>query len=185
MLVEDKTGHVVTTDSSLVSLKLAGTAGGILSGTAAIQASSGVATFSGLSLTKAGTYTLTATDGGLRPARSRSFKIMPDITTAHMVLATALPATQSATKPLPPISATLQDQFGNIIKNNHTAVTLLIVSGPASAVLKGKVTTPFINGAATFRNIHASPAGVYVLKLSDSALPANSSVSSLLNIILT
>ena len=184
VLVEDKTGHVVTSDSSLVSLKLAGTAGGILHGTAAIQAINGVATFSGLSLTKAGTYTLAAADGGLRGARSRSFKIDPDGSSAHLVLTNALPSTQPVTKALPPISATLEDQFGNVIKNNHTAVTLLIVSSPASAVLKGKVTTPFINGVATIRNIHASPAGAYTLKLSDTALPANSTVSSLMNLVL-
>lgn len=185
VLVEDKTGHVVTSDGSLVSLKLAGTAGGVLKGTAAVQAANGVATFSGLSLTKAGTYTLAATDGALRPAKSRSFKIEPDSSTAHFSLSQFLPSTISATKPLPPIIATLEDQFGNIIKNNKTAVTLAIVSGPAGGALKGKLSTPFINGVATFRNIHLAPAGAYTIKLSDTALPGNGSLPSILNITLT
>lgn len=185
VLVEDKMGHVVSTDSSLVSLTLAGTAGGVLNGTPAVQAVNGVATFSDLSLTKAGTYTLAATDGALRPARSRSFKINPDSSTAHMVLSQSLPSTAPAIKPLPPISATLEDQYGNIVKNSKTALTLAIVSGPTSAVLKGRLSIPFINGVATFRNIRLSPAGAYTLELSDSALPGSGAAPSILSIVLT
>jgi hypothetical protein len=176
VLIEDKTGHVVTSDSSTVVLTLAGTAGGILHGTAAIQAAGGVATFSDLSLTKAGSFTLAAADSPLKPARSRIFKVMPDASTAHLILSQSLPASAPAAKPLPPISTTLEDQFGNIIKNNRTAVTLLIVSGPANGALKGKVKTPFVNGVAAFRNIRLSPAGAYTLELTDSALPGNGSL---------
>ena len=160
VLVEDKTGHVVTSDSSLVSLKLAGTAGAVLKGTAAVQAAGGVATFSGLSPTKAGTYTLAATDGALRGAKSRSFKIEPDGSTAHFSLSQVLPNTISATKPLPPIIATLEDQFGNIIKNNKTAVTLAIVSGPAGGALKGEAQHAFHQRRGDIENISTlSPAG--------------------------
>lgn len=185
VLVEDKTGHVVATDGSVISLTLAGTAGGVLSGTTAVQAANGVATFSDLSMTKAGTYTLAATDGALRPARSRFFKITPDSSTAHMVLAQSLPATASAAKPLPPIGATLEDQYGNVVKNSKTTVTLSVVSGPAGEVLKGRATIPFINGVATFRSLRLSPAGTYTLQLSDSALPGSGATPSILSVTLS
>jgi hypothetical protein len=185
VLIEDKTGHVVATDSSTVSLTLAGTVGGVLNGTAAVQASNGVATFTGLSLTKAGTYTLAAADSPLRPARSRTFKINPESSSAHLVHSQATPSTALVSKPMPPISATLEDQYGNIIKDNRTAVTLLIASGPAGGVLKGKVSVPIANGVATFRNLQLSPAGVYTLNLSDSSLPGNGSLPLSLGITLS
>lgn len=176
VLVEDNTGHVVTTDNSTVSLTLAGTAGGILHGTAAVNAVAGTATFSDLSLTKAGAFTLSATDSPLRPARSRTFKISPDSSSAHLVLPQSPSGNVAAGKPLPPISAILEDQYGNIIKNNKTSVTLSIASGPAGGMLKGRATMTFRGGVATFRNIRLSPAGSYTLQLSDSALPGNGSL---------
>jgi hypothetical protein len=185
VLVEDKTGHVVTTDGSLVSLTLASTAGGVLNGAAAVQAANGAATFSDLSMTKAGSYTLAASDGALRPARSRRFTITPDSSTAHLVLPQSLPATASSAKPLPPISATLEDQYGNIVKNSKTAATLAVLSGPADEVLKGRTSVPFLNGVATFRSLRLSPAGAYTLQLSDSALPGSGAAPSILSIILT
>jgi hypothetical protein len=176
VLVEDNAGHVVTTDGSTVSLALAGTAGGVLNGTLAVGAAGGIATFSDLSLTKAGRYALIATDGALRSARSRIFIISPDATTAHLVLSQPANTTVPTGKPLPPISATLEDQFGNVIKNNHSTVTLSVGSGPAGGSLKGRATVPFIAGVATFRNIKLSLAGNYSLALSDPALPGNGSL---------
>ena len=185
VLIEDKTGHVVTTDGSLVSLTLAGTAGGVLHGTAAVQAANGVATFSDLSMTKAGSYTLAASDGALRPSRSRRFTITPDSSTAHLVLSQSPPATAPSAKPLPPISATLEDQYGNVVKNSKTAVALAVVNGPAGEVLKGRTSVPFLNGIATFRSLRLSPAGAYTLQLSDAALPGSGAAASILNIVLT
>ena len=185
VLVEDKTSHVVTTDGSLVSLTLAGTAGGVLNGTTAVQAVNGVATFSDLSMTKAGTYTLTSSDGALRPARSRSFKITADSSTAHLVLSQSLPATARSAKPLPPISATLEDQYGNIVKNSKTAATLSVVSGPAGEAIKGRTSVPFLNGVASFRSLRLSPAGAYTLQLADGALPGSGAAPSILSIVLS
>lgn len=176
VLVEDRAGHVVTTDSSTVSLALAGTAGAALLGTPAVQAVSGAATFSDLSLTKAGVFTLLATDSPLRPSRSRIFRITPDLTTAHLVLSQSPAGAVGVGKPLPPIGAILEDQFGNIIKNNRTAATLSIASGPANGMLTGRTSLHFVAGVATFRNVRLSAAGSYTLELSDAALPGNGSL---------
>ncbi len=76
MKVEDALGNVVTTDTSTVTLTLSsGTFEGG-SSTATVAASGGVATFGGLKIDAAGSYTLSATDGSLTPAgASNSFTI--------------------------------------------------------------------------------------------------------------
>src|SRR5207248_780225 len=65
--VLDQFGNLATGDSSNVTVAIGTNAGGgTLSGTATVAASSGIATFSTLSINKTGTgYTLTAADGGL------------------------------------------------------------------------------------------------------------------------
>src|SRR5207248_6464260 len=75
--VHHAAGNTVTNSSASVTLAI-GTnpASGALSGTATVAASSGVATFSGLSIDKAGTgYTLTAASGILTAATSNPFNI--------------------------------------------------------------------------------------------------------------
>jgi len=74
--VEDINGSIVTSDNSLVTLAIAsGPAGAVLGGTTSVAAVNGVATFTNLSVTTPGTYTLSATDGALATAVSGSFTI--------------------------------------------------------------------------------------------------------------
>ena len=61
--VEDTYGHVVTSDSSTVTVALGANASyGVVGGTTSVQAVNGVATFGNLSVNNPGTYTLVATD---------------------------------------------------------------------------------------------------------------------------
>jgi subtilisin family serine protease len=72
--IEDASGNVVTTDSSNVTLAIAtGPSGASIFGTTTVAAINGIATFSGLSFTSAGTYTLSASDGSLAAATSNAF----------------------------------------------------------------------------------------------------------------
>ena len=66
---------MVTSDSSTVTLTLSSGTFASGSSTATATASNGVATFSGLVIDTAGSYTLTATDGSLTNATSNSFTI--------------------------------------------------------------------------------------------------------------
>jgi hypothetical protein len=76
--VEDAFGNVVTTDNSPVTLTLSNGSFEGGSNTAAANAVNGIATFSGLRIDAAGTYTLSATDGSLTPSGpSSSFTINP------------------------------------------------------------------------------------------------------------
>jgi hypothetical protein len=78
----DAGGNTVTTDTSSVKLAITTPAG---AGLACLKkepaATAGVAYFSYCLINKAGTYTLTATDGALTPAISASFTVGPPPTT--------------------------------------------------------------------------------------------------------
>ena len=73
--VVDNTGTVRTTATNTVSLAIANNPGGAtLSGTTTANAVNGIATFSGLKLTKGGAgYTLVASSAGLTPDTSAAF----------------------------------------------------------------------------------------------------------------
>ena len=169
--LQDNAGHLAANNNSLVTLTLAGAPAGTLHGTTSVHAINGVATFSNLSITTAGTYTLTATDGSLSSAHSQSFTINPDATSAHLVLAQAPAKSVLVGKPLTPINATLKDKFGNIIRNNQSAVTLSVAKGPTNGKLAGATTLKLANGTVTFKNASLTLPGPYTLQLLDNSLP--------------
>src|SRR6266550_2594445 len=76
---QDDAGNTVTsfTDSIRIALGTNNPSGGTLSGTRAVAAVNGVATFSNLSIDRAGSYTLTASASGLASGTSASFTISP------------------------------------------------------------------------------------------------------------
>jgi hypothetical protein len=79
--VEDVGGHTVSTDASTVTLTLSSGTFANGQSTASAQAVDGVATFSNLVISAAGTYTLAASDGGLTGATSNSVAITGQPTT--------------------------------------------------------------------------------------------------------
>ncbi len=109
--VEDPYGNRVTSDSSTIILTLSsGTfAGG--SSTASATASSGVATFSALTIDRAGSYTLKATDGSLTAATSGSFSVKP---AAASTLSVSGFPTSTTAGVAHNFTVTLKDAYGNI-----------------------------------------------------------------------
>lgn len=75
VVVQDVNGATVPASSAGVSLTLNGGPAGTLQGTTTATASQGVATFSNLVITRAGTYTITASSSPLTSAISSSFTI--------------------------------------------------------------------------------------------------------------
>ncbi len=71
--IQDADGKTVTADSSLVTLALAGSTN--LGGTLTVSAQNGVATFSNLTVSTAGSYMLSATSPNLPPATSANFTV--------------------------------------------------------------------------------------------------------------
>jgi hypothetical protein len=69
--VEDAFGNLATSDTSTVTVSSTSA----INGTTSVAAVAGVATFTGLSVTPAGTFALAATDSALTPATSNPFNI--------------------------------------------------------------------------------------------------------------
>ncbi len=172
--VQDAGGGTVTTDNSNVTLSLSGgTLGANLGGTLTVQAINGVATFSGLSVDKAGIgYTLHATDASLTPADSSAFAIVAG--TAANIAFTQQPSDAVAgSANSPAIIATVTDGAGNPVAGE--SVSLTVASGPAAAFTS--ITSPQTtdaSGNATFADAVLTVAGTYTLGAADGVLNATS-----------
>ena len=94
--VEDSTGHVVTSDNSVVTLSIiSGPMGASLVGNAPAAAVSGVATFPGLFVNLPGTYVFGAADGTLTPAQTQpiTFSALPSSTITFPTASSYTPET--------------------------------------------------------------------------------------------
>jgi 5-hydroxyisourate hydrolase-like protein (transthyretin family) len=129
--VEDANGNTVTGSSASITLAI-GTnpSGGTLACTTNPQnASSGVDTFAGCEINKAGTgYTLTATSTGLTSATSNSFSITVG-TAAQLAFTTQPGGGTAATAWTAQPVVTVQDAGGNTVTSSSASITLAITSG--------------------------------------------------------
>ncbi len=175
VLVEDAKGHVVPFDNSSVTLTLSSApAGGTLAGTVSLHAVNGVATFSDLSATVAGSYTLAAADGALTIAKSKKFTINAAGATQLLFLQEPPATLIAGAKINPALTVELKDAFGNVEINDHSKVTLTIFSGPGGALLTGTATAAASKGLAKFSNLSLRTVGTYTLQAADAALTASS-----------
>src|SRR5208283_1681913 len=127
-------------------------------------ASSGVATFTNLSITKSGSFTLSASDGSLTGTTSSSFTIVAG--TSAQVAFTVQPSTTTAGVAISPaVQVSVEDKFGNVVTSDTSNVTV-----STSTTLNGTTTMAASSGVATFTNLSISKTGSYTLSASDSSL---------------
>lgn len=157
--VQDSSGNLVIDDSSLITMSLNG---GTLTGlsTTVVNASNGVATFTNLIPSAAGTFTLGAASGSLTGANSASFVVAPS---ASKVVITQQPVSVAATSTMPPIIVEIRNDDNNVVTTNKSPVTLAIVSGPSNGSVTGTTTVNAVSGVATFSNLKFSVPGNYQL----------------------
>ena len=141
--VEDANGNVETSDNATqVSLAI-GTnpTGGTLSGGAAVTVSSGIATFSGLSINTAGTgYTLTASSTpSYTAATSAAFNITSAVgPPAKLAFVQGPSNTAAGATMTPAVTVAVEDANGNVeTSDNATQVSLAIGTNPAGGTLSG------------------------------------------------
>jgi Invasin, domain 3 len=150
---QDAFGNTVPSFTGNVTVAI-GTnpSGGTLSGTKAVAAVSGVATFSNLSIDKAGTgYTLTATTGGLTAATSAGFNIAG---AATQLAFTVQPTTTVVGATITPaVQVTALDASGNPATNFAGNVTVAIGANPGGGTLAGTTTVTAVNGVASFSTL--------------------------------
>jgi hypothetical protein len=163
---EDGLGHVDPSFSGSVTV-----AGYGVGGTLTVNAVNGVATFSDLSLTQAGTVFLDVSSGNL-----------PDVTTNGFDV-TAAPASQLVTAgPSGPAAAgaalgdftvEAEDPFGNLDTSFAGSVTVALANNPGGAALGGTLTAAAVNGTVTFSVLTVSvPGSGYTLQASSPGLTA-------------
>ena len=118
MEIQDAHGNLVSASDS-ITLTLQGGQGGTLGGTTTVAASSGVATFSDLSIAHAATgYRLAAHADGLVDATSAAFDISHG--PAAALAFTVQPGTTQAGSAISPaVRVAIQDAFGNVAHRRH------------------------------------------------------------------
>ena len=180
--VEDQDGNIVTTNTSTVTLNLAGGAPeAVLHGTVSVAAVNGVATFANLSIDTAATgYALTAIDGALGSATSAAFAI--DAGPAAQLVFGQQPSNAMAGEAISPaITVIVEDQFGNVVTANTSTVTMKIQTGSGGFDAKSTVQVSTVSGIATFNNLILDTAGSYTIASLDGSLTSAGSAPFVVN----
>lgn len=160
VLVQDNAGNTVAGANNAVTIALLANPGSsTLSGTLTVNAVNGVATFSDLSLDKAGTgYTLNATASGLSGATSNGFNITPG--TATQLVFTQQPSSVVAGANIAPaVTVTAKDAQGNTVTSYSAAIGLTLGNNPGGGTLTGGGAVTPVSGVATFAGLHIDKTG--------------------------
>jgi hypothetical protein len=176
---QDNYGNTDTTYGTDISIAIdTNPGGGTLSGTTTVTPSSGVATFSNLSIDKAGTgYTLQATSGSLSPGTSASFNITAQSAT-QLVFTVEPTNTVAGNTITPAIEVAAQDNYGNTDTSYGTDISIAIDNNPGGGTLSGTTTVTPSSGVATFSDLSIDNAGNgYTLQATSGSLTAATSAS--------
>ncbi len=167
---EDAYGNVVSSFTGSVTLTLAsGPSGATAHGRLIVTLVKGVAVFSGLRITQAGTgYSLTAS-GSLAAATTNLFNVTARAAT-HLAVTTQPPASVTAGSAFG-LVVTALDAYGNVASSFTGKVTLMLSSNPGKSTLSGKVTVQAVAGVITFTDLLLNNAGTgYKLKAKSGSL---------------
>lgn len=173
----DSLGNLASAFTGEVTLKLSGggttadSAALALSGTTTAKAVAGVASFTGLSVSRVGkSYLFTATGAGVaNTGTSALFDI--DAAAASKLAVRTNPGTTSADSTLTAPVFEAQDAFGNLVSGFTGAVTIAISTNPGSGTLSGTKTVNAIAGVVTFPGLNINKTGTgYVLTASTTGL---------------
>jgi hypothetical protein len=183
LAAEDQYGNVNPEFSGTVSLALTGGPGPApLTGTTKVQFDGGVATFSGLMLTTAGSgYSLLATATGLTapPASAMTFGVTAGAAT-QLVLTYAPPADVTAGVGFS-LNLAAEDQYGNVDPSFTGSVTLALADNPSGAALGGTAKVSFSNGVAVFTGLSLDTvsAELYTFQATSQGLAPTASLKGL------
>ena len=169
--VEDASGDIVAGATTSVTIAIGTNGGsGTLGGTTTVAAVKGIATFSNLSISAAGTgYTLAATATGLTGATSAGFNVTA--AAAKLVFTVPPSNTNVGASIIPAVTVAIEDATGNIVAGASNSVTIAIGTNPGSGTLGGTATASAVSGRATFSNLSISAAGTgYTLTASSAGL---------------
>ena len=158
--VEDVNGNLVTTSTAAITIS--SSPGGV-SGTLAMNASGGIATFTNLTFPSAGTFTLKAASTGLTSATSSSIVIGA---AATKLVITSQPTTGTTGTAIGNVVVQVETASGQVVTGSTALIT--IVSSPGGVT--GTLSMHAANGVATFNNLIFNTAGTFKVKASSSGL---------------
>ncbi len=178
VLVQDQYGNTVTTDSSVVTIS-SSDANLDVASTLAVAASSGIATFSNLLPTLAGSaHTLSAADGLLTGATSAAFAVDPG-PASHLAFGQQPSSGIYGDAMTPSVDVRVLDASGNLTSSTVT-VTLSITSGTGTtgATILATGSAAAVAGIATFTGMSVSSVGTgYTLDATSDLLTTATSAS--------
>ncbi|HET7250881.1 MAG TPA: hypothetical protein VFI79_13610 [Gemmatimonadales bacterium] len=175
----DAFGNPVTSFAGTVQIAITtNPAGGALSGATSVVASGGVATFSTLSIDKAGNgYTVSASAAGLTGVASAPFNIGP--ATATTLVFTQQPTTATTNANLTPaVKVTARDALGNTATSFNGNITIAIGANPGGGALSGTRTLAAVNGVASYQALSINNIGTgYTLTAAAAGLTTATSAT--------
>jgi hypothetical protein len=161
--LKDVYGNIATGDNSVVTMNVF-SGPGTLSGNIATLASAGIATFSNLVFTTAGTYKIQPVDGFITGPASLSFAINP-AATAGLVFGQQPTDTTTGNTISPAVIVDVEDQYGNIITSANYQISVTLSHGKFSSGGISAVVTAN-QGVARFAGLVINDAGSYTLSAS-------------------
>lgn len=158
---QDAFANTVTSFAGSVSVAIGTNAGGgTLGGTAAVNAIAGVATFSNLTIDKAGSgYTLIASASGAPDVTSAPFDVAAGAATKLAFTIQPAASTTAGSTISSPITVAAQDALGNTVAGFGGDISVALSGGKAGATLSGTKTITPTNGLAVFSNLSVDSAG--------------------------
>jgi hypothetical protein len=181
--VLDVRDELVTSFTGSVSIAIQNNpANGTLSGTRQVDAVGGIATFSDLSIQRAGSgYTLRATAGGMTQATSTSFSVIP--APASRLEFSQGPTNVEAGRVFsPPVTVRAYDAFDNHATGFGNQVRMTIDTNPSGGILIGSDVIIASNGVALFDDLRIDKIGTGY-RLRAEADRVGSIVSSAFNVV--
>jgi protocatechuate 3,4-dioxygenase beta subunit len=184
ILIQDAGGNVITSATNSITLSIGNNPGSgtLFATTNPLNAVSGVATFSGVKIDKAGTgYTLLASATGLTSATSNAFDIV--MGTATRLSFTTQPgnSTGGISLSVQPV-VSIQDDGGNTVTSATNAITIAIGNNPSVGALSVDA-NPMnaVSGNANFSGVKIDKAGNGYTLLA-TAIGLSSATSNAFNI---
>jgi len=165
-------GGIGKTATNPVTLSIS-TAAADLLGATTMDAVNGVATFTDLSMNKAGTYTMTATSPDLTEAVSASFTISPGAASQMVITTQPTEGSGADVFPTTPV-VVIRDAYNNAVNSSATlSVSIKDGTGNSSASLIGSTSISAVSGVADFADLGIDMAGTdYVLTFESGGFPS-------------
>ena|SRR5687768_13673536 len=176
--IRDAFGQTVTSATNAVTISLGSNPGsGTLSGTRTVNAVNGVATFTNLSINRAGAgYTLVASASGLTDATSNAFNVTGGSASTISANSSVAATTTAGATVTPAPSVRVVDANGNPI----SGVAVTFAAGASGGTVTGGTTTTNSDGIATVGSwtIGSAAGTVYELRATASGLAGSPVVFS-------